>query len=127
MDVICRNQATYTGFLSRGKRYTVVVHDADKAQVKVQDDSGRHRWFPAYCFTTDAVPSITCISVVEREAAHATWDRVEVEIDLSNGQRRWCVCATPAGLATLALYGGMVEIDDSPLAPATVSWIGAAE
>lgn len=104
MDVICRTAASYAGALTRGTRYTVLEQNFDKAQVKVLGDNGRQRWFPTSCFVADGSTLLRLVrfTVDEHDATRTEWDFVEVTVELSDGQRRWCCFATPAGLGSLA-------------------------
>jgi hypothetical protein len=95
----CIDEATYSGSLTRGRSYPVLARDQDKRQVRVRADSGRVRWFPEDCFDLLGREVLTLVRVTPEE--DVSGDSVEVEVELSDGQRRWCWFVTPEGLSRL--------------------------
>src|SRR5258708_12402191 len=93
--VICIAEGIYSGALTFGKMYEVITWDGQKQQVKVQGDNGRTRWYSCGCFdvTGGEVPQLTRILRVDPLENPVGW--TEVEMELSNGQRRWCYFITP--------------------------------
>ncbi len=92
----CLDEGVFSDALTRGRRYPILAHDRDKGQIKVQGDNGRSRWFPCYCFdlTGGEVPTIVRIDPSDLIGAPLTYT-VQVEVELSDGQRRWCFFVTP--------------------------------
>jgi hypothetical protein len=66
-----------------------------KRQVKIRGDNGKICWYPSGCFdmTGGEVPKIVHILHVDLIEDPTDW--VEVNLELSNGQRRWCFFITP--------------------------------
>ncbi len=98
----CVREATYSGALTRGKRYLILDVSEDREQVKVETDNKRQRWFPAYCFDMQGgdIPQLVQV-VVQGKIEEPCMSPVEVVVGLSNGQTRWCFFVTPNALATL--------------------------
>lgn len=100
-EVVCVSQSVYRDALTRGKRYTVPSIDEEKRQIRIKGDNGRVRWFPAYCFDQSerSVPLLTAFHL--DDAIRPDEDLpIEVTVELSNGERRWCIFATPSALAS---------------------------
>jgi hypothetical protein len=104
MNVTCVNSGTYKTALTRGKRYEVLQMDEDECQVRIRGDNQRIRWFPVYCFdlTGGEVPTITQLLIEDFD--EPTAQSVEVTVEFSDGQRRWCFCVTPQILSTTGDY-----------------------
>lgn len=86
--------------ITRGKRYPILAIDVAKRQVRVRGDNERTRWYPMHCFDVNGmhVPVLESFQVLD--VIRPGQDQVvEVDVLLSNGQRRWCWFATPGALA----------------------------
>lgn len=100
--ITCIDESVYSDSLTRGRSYPILDRDIEKQQLRVRNDNGRVRWFPESCFdmTGGAVPRLVRVTVEDVDrASHAA---VEVRVELSNGQRRWCFFVTPEGLSRLS-------------------------
>jgi hypothetical protein len=95
------SESVYRGALTRGKHYTVLTLDDGKSQVRIKGDNGRTRWFPAYCFDQSdrSVPALAAFHLDDPIRPDEDLP-VEVTVELSNGERRWCIFATPSALAS---------------------------
>ncbi len=115
-EATCISEAGYGVALTYSRKYEILVRDEDKRQVKVKGDNGRARWFPMGCFdlTGSEIPVLTTITIRDDlEPEPSSW--VEVDLELSDGQKRWCWFATPKlllkagdrieGTSIRALYG----------------------
>lgn len=100
-DATCVNEASYSGALTRGKRYAVLASDESRQQIRVKGDNGRVRWFPSSLFDVAGadVAVLTHITIKDSVEAALT---VEVDVELSDGQRRWCFFTTPNALQRLS-------------------------
>jgi hypothetical protein len=89
----------YRDALTRGKRYAVLAADDKMRQVRIKGDNGRIRWFPAYCFDQNnwSAPTLTTFCVDDPIRAEEALP-IEVTVELSDGERRWCIFATPSAL-----------------------------
>ena len=99
-ELVCVSESVYRGALTRGKRYVALGTDVEKRQVRIKCDNGRIRWFPAYCFGQDdrPVPILTAFHLDDPIRPDEDTP-IEVTVELSNGERRWCIFATPSALA----------------------------
>jgi len=99
-EMTCVCESVYRGALTRGKRYTVRAIDSEKRQVRITGDNGRTRWFPADCFDQSdrSVPTLATFHLDDPIRPHEGLS-IEVTVELSNGERRWCIFATPSALA----------------------------
>jgi hypothetical protein len=113
----CVSDAIYSAALTRGKRYEILQFDEAKGQIRIRGDNGRTRWFPLYSFdlTNQEPPYITHFEITNDPGAldpdvpaEERPRYVNVEIMLSNGERRDCDFITPENLA-LAGYAVMVS------------------
>ena len=105
--VRCVFASVYSEGLTRGADYPLLDHDAGKAQVRIKDDRGRLRWYPATCFDLgQAGPSLISF-VLDDPIQDTRQDCVEVTVELSDGQRRWCFFVTVQWL--LAAMMGTIE------------------
>jgi hypothetical protein len=115
-EATCVNEAGYGVALTYSRKYEILALDEEKRQVKVKGDNGRARWFPMDCFdlTSNEIPVLTTITIRDDlEPEPSGW--VEVDLELSDGQKRWCWFVTPNlllnpedrlnGTSTQALYG----------------------
>jgi hypothetical protein len=95
--------ANYANALTYGRKYAIlgIKGEPRSRQIKVRGDKGRVRWYPTWCFDLSGadVPRLETITICDDLAATAA---IEVDITLSDGQRRWCCFATPE---TLAQFG----------------------
>lgn len=98
----CVTVGVYAEALTYGKTYEILASDEDKNQVKVQGDNGRTRWYPCGCFdmTGRQVPRLLHIRLNDLTQTPFT-SSVEVDLEFSNGQRRWCYFITPEMLSHL--------------------------
>ena len=98
-ELVCISESVYRDALTRGRVYTVLATDEEKRQVRIRTDTGRIRWFPAYCF--DQSDRVVPILSGYRCEDPITSDQlpVEVTVQLSNNEQRWCIFSTPSGLA----------------------------
>lgn len=90
----------YGAALTCGRKYEILASDEARRQVKVEGNNGRARWFPAGCFdlTGADAPVLSRITVRDTlEPEPSGW--IEVDVELSDGQRRWCWFVTPTLLA----------------------------
>jgi hypothetical protein len=89
----------YQAALTRGRRYTILATDDERHQVRIKGDNGRTRWFPAFCFSSDSRPVPTLARYQLEDPIEPNQDNIiEVTMRLSDGQRRWCIFATPMAL-----------------------------
>ena len=115
-DSHCMNEATcirrsvFSNALTRGKKYFILETDDLKRQIKIQGDNKRVRWFPIYCFdlTGEDIPTLRRIKITDTITDFPT-SAVDVEVELSNEQRRWCFFVTPD---TLARNGDLLDGTD---------------
>lgn len=97
----CINEAVYAGELTRGKRYQIIEARDDK--VRVEADNQRLRWYPASCFNLMGEDVPTMVSMTIKETLeYPAESSVEVDVELSNGQKRWCFFVTPDMLKTIS-------------------------
>ena len=106
-EMICVSESVYRDALTRGKKYTVVAIDDKKRQVRIKGDNGRTRWFPTYCFDQSDRSIATLITFHLDDPIRPHEDLpIEVTVELSNGEQRWCIFATPS---TLVSYGDWIN------------------
>lgn len=101
-EAVCVTEGGYAAVLTRGNRYRVLAVDDGNARVQVRADTNRIRWFPASCFDMSGhqVPVLVCV-ITRDDISTPQVGPIEVDIELSDGQRRWCFVVTPEGLASL--------------------------
>lgn len=101
-EVTCMSEGVYSGSLRYSHMYRVIAYDTDKRQMKVQNENGHVRWYPENCFVPGRkeFPKLARILAWD-QIEDAQRSSVEVTIELSDGQRRWCFFITPEGLAHL--------------------------
>lgn len=106
----CINEAAYSTALTYGRRYAVLGYTPDAAaprNIEIRADTGRVRQFPASCFdlTGADIPMLHTIHIrdpfIDTPAA-----AIEVDLVLSDNQRRWCFFATPQALLA---FGEVVD------------------
>jgi hypothetical protein len=100
-EMVCVRESVYRYALTRGQRYTVFAADDAKRQVRVKGNNGRTRWFPIYCFdqSTRSVPTLATFHLDDPISADDDLS-IEVTVELSDGERRWCTFVTPDALAS---------------------------
>jgi hypothetical protein len=92
----CVSEAGYGEALTYSRKYEILAVDEEKRQVKIKGNNGRVRWFHIGCFdlTGSEVAVLVGIKIRdELEPEPSGW--VEVDLELSDGQKRWCWFATP--------------------------------
>ena len=79
----------------------MLAMDDAKRQVRVEGDNGRARWFPVGCFdqSGQSVPTLAEYRI-DAPITPGRERMIEVTVQLSNGERRWCIFATPSALAS---------------------------
>jgi len=104
--ITCTSVSNYP--LTRGKQYQLIVHDAERNQVRVRADHGRSRWFPAYCFDLSggAVPVLDAWRfddpVIDAlNGRDETYNWVDLILKFDDGTQRWCQLMTPDYLKAL--------------------------
>ncbi len=100
-ELRCTRVSVFEDELTRGKRYQKLADDETKQQVKVRNDRGHVRWYPRYCFDREIEPLAVLVDHRIDDAIAANEDGpIEVTVTLSNGDRRWCIVATPSALVS---------------------------
>lgn len=99
-EITCVCESVYGDALTRGQRYEVRAKDSQKRQVRITGDNGRTRWFPTYCFdlSNGSVPILASFELDDPINPHDDLP-IDVTVELSNGEQRWCIFATPSALA----------------------------
>lgn len=99
IELRCKQISVYQGALTRGKQYLEIARDEGAQQVRIEDDRGRKRWYPMYCFDNGIEPLPMLVDYqLEDQTDTIENSFIEVTVTLSNGERRWCIVATPAAL-----------------------------
>ncbi|GEM48560.1 hypothetical protein DC3_41950 [Deinococcus cellulosilyticus NBRC 106333 = KACC 11606] len=95
--VTCHQIGIYDFALTKGKKYQVLKVKEDLREIRLRGDNQRHRWYPTWYFDLSGgdVPILKKITV-DDPIDDPFCDYVEVTLTLSDGNRRWCVCATPS-------------------------------
>jgi hypothetical protein len=106
----CVHVGVYEHALSYGDQYAILEHDTEKHQVQVRGDNGKKRWFPTYCFDMTGAPAVRLV----RMTIDDPLDRpsVDVVLEFSDGQQRWCYFITPE---TLSRCSGYAQVDGERL------------
>jgi hypothetical protein len=99
-QVTCISQAVYGEALTYAKKYDLLEFDSAKKQLKIQGDNQGILWFPSYCFDLDGgeaatIRQIIICDAIEKPITHS----IDVELELSDGQWRWCFFVTPECIA----------------------------
>jgi len=106
-DATCIDESVYAGALTYGRKYPMLALEPNQQprKVKIQGDNGRVRWYPALCFDLSGrdIPCLETIQICDDVVA-ADSVMIEVELTLSDGQRRWCLFATPTALTNTGDY-----------------------
>lgn len=96
-EVTCRLVGGHKPFLSRGKRYTVLMLDEQLKRLFVEADDGQKRWFEIGLFDLSGGQVVTLASIrLDDEIDDPRNDVVGVTVTLSDGSERSCLFATPA-------------------------------
>ncbi len=114
----CIKESVYSDALTRGRKYPILAMSDNGEQIRIEGDNKRQRWFPSYCFdvTGGDVPAVTKV-VIQAGLEEPLTVPIDVVIELSEGQARWCFFATPDILATLSqirLGGGTINMYGAP-------------
>ena len=91
----CVNVGVYTHALTYGDEYAILAHDTDKDQVQVRGDNGKPRWYPSYCFDMSGQQVLRRVRTIVDNPPDGLHS-VDVVLELSDGQRRWCYFITPS-------------------------------
>jgi hypothetical protein len=94
-EVTCTSEGVYSDALVYGRKYEVLACNEEKRQVKVRGKNGRSRWYPCGCFDMAGAEAPKMTRILKYDALEKPVDWVEVDIELSDGQRRWCYFITP--------------------------------
>jgi hypothetical protein len=97
----CVNVGVYAHSLTYGNQYAVLAHNTDKNEVKVRGDNGKTRWYPDYCFDKTGQQVIRLVRTTIDDPLDRAPTSVEVQLEFSDGQQRWCYFITPEMLAQL--------------------------
>lgn len=95
----CVRVSVYAEALTYGQTYEILAWDEGKNQVKVQGDNGRARWYPCGCFDMTGKEVSKCVQIHLDD--HDFTAIVEVSLQFSDGQLRWCFFTTPEMLSQL--------------------------
>ena len=94
-QLFCCCTTNHAGSLVYGERYGVAACEPRKRLVRVKNSRGRLRNYPWYCFSRREPPRL---QLIELDTGPGCW---EVNFQLTTGQWRWMLLATPAVLAGL--------------------------
>jgi hypothetical protein len=99
-EAVCVCTSTFGQAIAQGKRYPILAIDVAKRQVRIRDGNGRARWYPMGCFELNGrdVPVLEAFQILDPIKPDEA-QVVEVDVLLSDGQRRWRWFATPKALA----------------------------
>ncbi len=107
-QVTCVRASIFGDGLTAGGVYALLAYDAERDRVRVSNDRGRARWYPADCFARSGATSPQLASFTLDDAiADPAHDCIEVTVQLADGRRRWCFFATARWL--LSAVSGTVE------------------
>lgn len=94
-EVACVQASIFGEALTAGKAYALIEYDASVDRVRVRNNQGRLRWYPADCFIRVPATSPLLLSfTLDDSIADPTNDCIEVTIHLTDGRRRWCYVTT---------------------------------
>jgi hypothetical protein len=88
-EATCVGEGVYGAALTYSRKYEILAVDEEKRQVKVKEDNGRVRWFHIGCFDLTGAEVAVLVSITirdELEPETSSW--VEVDLELSDGQKR---------------------------------------
>jgi hypothetical protein len=108
----CTGVGVYGHALTFGNQYVVLSHDTGKRQIRVRGDHGKMRWFPTYWFDLSGRPVVKLVSLHIDDPLGDPLLSVDVGLEFSDGQRRWCTFVTPEILSGV---GGNAECPDGRL------------
>ena len=111
----CASVGVYADALTYGNEYEILARDVDKHHVKVRADNGRARWYPEYCFDMSGQQMAMLVRATVDDLDDLVEDfltGVDVVLEFSDGQRRWCFFITPELLSRL---GGAEQVGDERL------------
>ncbi|GER89894.1 hypothetical protein KDW_40560 [Dictyobacter vulcani] len=91
----CIDESNYPNALTYGKIYQVIAWDEEKHQIKIESDNKKKRWYHRgyFDFTGKTVPTLK--KILQYDSLEDINDWIEVTIELSDGQLRWCIFITP--------------------------------
>jgi len=96
----CVNVCVHGNALTRGEIYSLAGFDSKKRVVQMRGGRARKGWFPAYCFAPPDEPIVTLESYTIDDPLEEGDDAlVDVTVTLSNGEKRFCIMATPVALS----------------------------
>ena len=107
-EVTCITEGVYSDSLVYGNKYEILACNEEKRQVKVRGKDGKPRWYSCDCFDMTGAEAPKLTRILKYDALEKPVDWIEVDMELSNGQRRWCYFITPEMLAQQAgelIYG----------------------
>jgi hypothetical protein len=107
----CVHVGVYRHALTYGDQYAILARDADKGQVKVRGDNGKPRWYPDHCFDMSGRPVARLVRISIEDPLDGPHS-VDVVLEFSDGQQRWCYFITPA---TLSQLGGAEQFSGERL------------
>jgi hypothetical protein len=100
-EATCVGEAGYGAALTYSRKYEILAVDEEKGQVKVKGDNGRGRWFHIGCFDLTGAEVAVLVGIRIRDNLEPEPSGfVEVDLELSDGQKRWCWFVTPDFLLT---------------------------
>lgn len=111
-ELLCVVEGVYEHALTRGRRYKLIDVDHDKQQYRIRGDNGRVRWYPEYCFdeADRSLLELVDFQIDERTVSpDGKLIEAEVTVELSNGERRWCLFLTPAALERFGEWLEMIN------------------
>ncbi|MBI5336303.1 MAG: hypothetical protein HZB45_01305 [Mycolicibacterium rufum] len=108
----CTGVGVYGHALTFGNHYVVLSQDTGKQQIRVLGDHGKKRWFPTYYFDLSGRPVVKLVSQRIDDPLGDPLLSVDVVLEFSDGQWRWCTFVTPEILSGV---GGHAECPDGRL------------
>lgn len=108
----CACVGVYAHALTYGSAYPILAHDVDKRQVKVRGDNAKARWYPDHCFDLSGQRVVKLVHMTIDGPVDDGCNTVDVVLEFSDGQRRWCYFVTPECLSHL---GGAAQVGDERL------------
>ncbi len=94
-EITCITEGAYPDALTYGVKYKVIALDEQKQQVKIRGDNERERWYPSACFDMSGAEVVRLVRILHHDSIEEALDWVEVKVEFSNGQHRWCFFITP--------------------------------
>lgn len=100
--VIYNDVGIYLEALTRGKHSEVLAEDEEKKQIKVVGDNDRARWYGKYYFVPDVISAPVMVNWkfddTIQDLSEKSLEHIEVTVNFSDGDKRWCSLCTKAGL-----------------------------